>query len=295
MSKCCSSGKARVYYNIPEKGGLKYKLKGEKAWKTITADESLASNCVTKNNAITNYLISGTFNLFFSRGLSSNGTFSRVILGPILSIEKIQGDGNTQLTGLIVNIPNGVISLHSNSSFDLVTANYQYTVTRADNQPDKKQFTVTGTETETKYVDIEVDECPDVQTIPCKFDPAKEQFIDVEMIPYTELPIPLPNYPIFQDCIEITSVGNFVVIEKVTTRNYGPIGDNDPSVRETRTIIESFESPQGCPAPKVRVECCPNGICGEDKKCPKGTTCELICNGFKCCYSKGVLIRSIKL
>ena len=162
------------------------------------------------------------------------------------------------------------------------------------NNPTKK-FTVTGTETGTKYLEIEVDECPAVQNIPCKFDPAKEQHIDVEMIPYTELPVNLPNYPLFQDCIEINSVGNLVVIEKVTTRNYGPKADDDPSVRETRKIIRSLESPKGCPPPKVRVECCPKGICGEDKKCPKGTTCEIVCNGFKCCYRNNKLIRSIKL
>ena len=293
MSTCCSTGKARVYWIVPTKVGLKYRLKGEKAWKTILADEPLTSNCVIKNNAITNYLVAG--NVYVSFGNSSyNQGFSKIILGPILNFTS-SGDGTTQGASLLAITQNGAIPIHSTtSSYYLLTANYQYTVTRLDGQPDKKQFTVTGTETGTKYVDIEVDECPAVQTIPCKFDPAKEQHIDVEMIPYTELPVNLPNYPLFQDCIEI-SVGNLVVIEKVTTRNYGPKADDDPLVRETRKIIRSLESPKGCPPPKVRVECCPKGICGEDKKCPKGTTCELICNGLKCCYRNGKLIRSIKL
>jgi hypothetical protein len=295
---CCSSGKARVYYNIPQKGGFKYRIKGEKAWTTILANEPLSSTCVTINNAITNYLIEGTADIAYGPEPLDppNGSwiarFNRVIPGPILGIEERADLGGYALD---VIIPSGRINLIGNSGAYRYIVNFNYTVTRLDGQPDKKQFTITGSETETKYVDIEVDECPDVQTIPCKFDPAKEKFIDVEMIPYTELPIPLPSYPLEQDCIKITSVGNFVVIEKVTTRNYGPTGDNDPAVRETTKIIKSIESPKGCPAPKVRVECCPNGICGEDKKCPKGTTCELICNGFKCCYSKGVLIRSIKL
>jgi hypothetical protein len=295
---CCASGKARVYYNIPIKGGLKYRLKGEKAWKTILADETLTTTCIVKNNAVTNYLVQGTFDISYGPEplAPPDGTrienFSKVILGPILWFEEraeLGGFGLDAITAL------GRVNIRSQSGAYRYIVYFNYTVTRLDGQPDKKQFTVTGTETGTKYLEIEVDECPDVQTIPCKFDPAKEQYIDVEMIPYFPLPIPLPSYPINQDCIEINSVGNFVVIQKVTTRNYGPTGDNDPTVRRTEKIIKTVESPKGCPPPKVRVECCPNGICGQDKRCPKGTTCEVVCDGFKCCYKDGKLIRSIKL
>ena len=43
---CCSSGKARIYYNIPTQGGLKYKLKNSTKWNTIIANEPLTSSCV---------------------------------------------------------------------------------------------------------------------------------------------------------------------------------------------------------------------------------------------------------
>lgn len=304
MSTCCSSGKARVYYNIPQQGGLKYKLKNSTKWATISENETLSHDCKINQNLNRQYSVK----IKFSCSLSGNSEANDILLGPlagkILFREKIEYSNSGMSIYLWQFSTNSGISWinsgcntrkapEDTGDRDLLLS-HSVEIDLIDD-PKPKKFTVTGTETGTKYLEIEVDECPDVQTIPCKFDPAKEQFIDVEMIPYTELPIPFPNYPIFQDCIEITSVGDLVVIEKVTTRNYGPTGDNDPSVRETTKIIKSIESPKGCPAPKVRVECGPNGICGEDKKCPKGTTCELICNGFKCCYSKGVLIRSIKL
>jgi hypothetical protein len=60
--------------------------------------------------------------------------------------------------------------------------------------------------------------------------------------------------------------------------------------------ILDISSPKGCPPPKVWIECCPNGICGEDKKCPKETVCQIDCEGFRCCYDgKGKLIKKIKL
>ena len=308
-STCCSSGKARVYFNIPTQGGLKYKINGK--WKTIPVDEPLTSTCnfISKTGGQTGI----PYKVYFHVDSINGGSYDyyQIYEGEIGGIDaydpnnwvKIQTGKGSELVYAPSSDPtfwyDGFIG---NSSIRYV-ANGGIKITnivRVDGQQDesikqKYKFTVTGTETETKYLEIEVDECPDVQTIPCKFDPAKEQFIDVEMIPYTELPIPLPNYPIFQDCIEITRVGNFTVVEKVTKRNYGPKGDSDPTVRETKTILLVLDSAENCPPPQVRVECCPKGICGEDKKCPKGTTCELICNGFKCCYSKGVLIRSIKL
>jgi hypothetical protein len=270
---CCSSGKARVYYNIPTQGGLKYKLKNSTKWITILRNEPLTHSCSPGTEKDAQYFVTCGIDGF---------------------------DCNPWCVGPISWIGNNAIQTGNGISYfqgRLVGRNCDGNLTIERQSPGKDPFifTVTGTETGTKYLEIEVDECPDVQTIPCKFDPAKERFIDVEMIPYFPLPIPLPSYPINQDCIEITSVGNFVVIQKVTTRNYGPKGDNDPSVRRTEKIIKTVESPKGCPAPKVRVECCPNGICGENKRCPKGTDCESICNGFKCCYKNGKLIRSIKI
>jgi hypothetical protein len=302
---CCSSGKARVYFNIPQKGGLKYRLKGEKVWITITADERLTSSCTPVPNSNTKYLVSGTFTEILTRGTSittKTGTFFEIITGPILGYE-IHDPNNARVKNMVLfaitPLGNqliahpGDISLSGNES---VSRNYGTpTATRIDNGQDPVEFIIKGTESENIYIYLELPECPAVQTIPCKFDPAKEQHLDVEMIPYTELPIPLPSYPLFQDCIEITTVGNFTVIEKVTTRNYGPKADNDPTVRETRKILKTLDSAENCPPPKVRVECCTTPDCHNNKKCPKGTTCEIVCGGFKCCYSKGVLIRSIKL
>lgn len=278
-STCCSSGKARVFYNIPTQGGLKYKLKNSTKWRTMLVDEKVTHECVAFSGTTVNWACSS--------GETGETTFNYPV-----SIDEVVG--GTRVSGFYVLLgtrtdTGGGVSVDTRCDRFGPAPNYFLSGNS------RYKFTVTGTETGTKYLEIEVDECPDVQTIPCKFDPAKEQFIDVEMIPYTELPIPLPNYPIFQDCIEITRVGNFTVVEKVTKRNYGPKGDSDPTVRETKTILLVLDSAENCPPPQVRVECCPKGICGEDKKCPKGTTCELICNGFKCCYSKGVLIRSIKL
>lgn len=285
---CCSSGKARIYYNIPTKGGLKYKFKGSNKWTTITSNESLISSCIKMPVPEKYYNVAGN-NIYV-------GTF----LAPFEYSAGVNYLSVTDSRGYTAgrNVFPWFTPEQGESYPPYTVAIWRADGTSPENDlaEQKYKFVVKGADSGTIYhQDQNLDECPDVQTIPCKFDPAKERFIDVEMIPYFPLPIPLPSYPINQDCIEITSVGNFVVIQKVTTRNYGPKGDNDPSVRRTEKIIKTVESPKGCPAPKVRVECCPNGICGENKRCPKGTDCESICNGFKCCYKNGKLIRSIKL
>ena len=302
---CCASGKTRVYYNVPTKGGLKYKLKNSNKWQTIfpNSNESLNSTCIINENLNRQYLVKLDYSCS-----TENRTVNKILWGPlegkIIFREKIEYSNSGMALYLWqYSFDSGINWTYSgchtrkapeNEGDRDILSGYSLKIDLIGD-PKPKKFTVTGTETGTKYLEIEVDECPDVQTIPCKFDSAKERYIDVEMIPYFPLPIPLPSYPINQDCIEINSVGNLVVIQKVTTRNYGPTGDNDPTVRRTEKIIKTVESPKGCPPPKVRVECCPNAICGQDKRCPKGTTCELVCDGFKCCYKDGKLIRSIKL
>ena len=291
MSLCCSSGKARVCYNIPQKGGFKYRIKGEKAWTTILANEPLSSTCVTINNAITNYLIEGTADIAYGPEPLDppDGSwiisFNRVIPGPILGIEERAELGGYALD---VIIPSERINIIGNSGAYRYIVNFNYTVTKLDGQPDKKQFTITGTETGTKYLEMEVDECPAVQTIPCKFDPAKEQYIDVEM----------STSPNVESCIDVVEADpnpitgglgvHIILIKIVRDHKGGP----RPPIWSSRGY---FYSPKGCPAPKVRVECCTTPDCQNNKKCPKGTTCEIVCNGFKCCYRNNKLIRSIKL
>ena len=45
---CCSSGKAKITYNIPSEGGLKYRLKGEKKWNFVSGSD-LKTECVDKS------------------------------------------------------------------------------------------------------------------------------------------------------------------------------------------------------------------------------------------------------
>lgn len=48
-------------------------------------------------------------------------------------------------------------------------------------------------------------------------------------------------------------------------------------------IIKTIQSPDGCPPPLIKLECCPETGCEE--KCPEGT-CEVSCGDFICCYDK---------
>ena len=288
---CCSSGKARVYYNIPTQGGLKYKLKNSTKWIKIAANEELTHQCID---------FSGT-KLEWNCPLESGGGGQIGSYIHPAQIKRIGLLGGGQVTNWIiicqtVSEPIQSINIHSTCPrFGNPPQNIRFT------ENVKYKFTVTGTETGTKYLEIEVDECPDVQTIPCKFDPAKEQYFDVELGNFdASILRKIPGFPEFlptklRNCIEIVTHENAILIKKVGQMGYKSGGQDIWIPTLLDQPIRQIESPKGCPAPKVRVECCPNGICGEDKKCPKGTTCELICNGFKCCYSKGVLIRSIKL
>jgi hypothetical protein len=296
--KCCSSGKARVYWIIPTKGGLKFKKKGEKKWQTVDADEPLTYTCDPSPSSNTQYLVTGTYIQSFKKGTNtttSNGTFSAVISGPILGYESFDPNNERiKNMNLLAITPSGNIRVCSPGQINLssdesISRSYGTpTATRIDNGQDPVKFIIKGTESENIYIYLELPECPDVQTIPCKFDPAKEQFIDVEM----------SASPNVISCIDIMEadpnpvtggLGIHIILRKTVIDSQG---QPRPPGTQSRGY---YYSPKGCPAPKARVECCPNGICGEDKKCPKGTTCELICNGFKCCYSNGKLIRSIKL
>lgn len=263
---CCSSGKARVYFNIPTKGGLKYKLKNSTKWTTLLADEPLTHSCSQATEKDAQYSVTCGID-----GFDCNP----FCVGPISWI----GNNAIQTGNGIFYFQGRIVGRNCDGNL---------TIVRQSPGKDSKIFTVTGTETGTKYLEIEVDECPDVQTIPCKFDPAKEQFIDIEM----------SASPNIISCIDIMeagpnpvtgALGIHIILRKTVI---DPEGQYRPPATQSRGY---HYSPKGCPAPKARVECCPKGICGEDKKCPKGTTCELICNGFKCCYIKGKLVRSIKL
>jgi hypothetical protein len=290
MKTCCSSGKARVYYNLPKKGELKYRLKGEKVWKTITVVEPLECTCITKYNGLS-YSIAGHYDTFdkTTNVFKGRTSFSAIVLGPILGFEEVNITGGSITFGsfsLRAITQQGSHIIVQKLEYNTL-AQFTYTVQRLNGE-DPKQFTITGTETNTKYVDIEVDECPDVQTIPCKFDPAKEQYQDIV----------LSTSPNVESCIEIWEADpnpvtgglgvHIVLIKIVRDHKGGP----RPPIWSSRGY---HYSPKGCPPPKVRVECCTTPDCQNNKKCPKGTTCEIVCGGFKCCYSKGVLIRSIKL
>jgi hypothetical protein len=328
-SNCCSSGKARIYYNIPTKGGLKYKLKNSTQWKSIFAEESLTSTCLEIPGAFTGGQCDNkSYRVFINHNQSYQpnpvypaiiknydyyfDTNGRVDFIKFLSIEKTginsisvsRGFGNVFIHAYAIRNQDGQEFTTGFSALiirDYTTNIYSVTgiirldgTSKADdidqcggNNPTKK-FTVTGTETGTKYLEIEVDECPAVQNIPCKFDPAKEQYIDVEM----------STSPNVESCIDVVEADpnpitgglgvHIILIKIVRDHKGGP----RPPIWSSRGY---FYSPKGCPAPKVRVECCTTPDCQNNKKCPKGTTCEIVCNGFKCCYRNGKLIRSIKL
>ncbi len=288
MTTCCSSGKARVYYNIPLQGGLKYRLKGESIWRLISANEPLTSSCVfleyhqTPNES------------YFVNFYSSTNTIEDyfIINEPFSSAVSIEDFLSNNIIVKRVGVKGyGGYSLFSN---DLT---YKLKKKNGQEPPKKYKFTVTGTETNTKYLEINVEGgCPDVQVIPCKFDPAKEKYFDVELIPDGTVDlfgVPVLTPPV-KECIELTTTGNQVVIEKVKTiKRFGTVLDE---TLEERTILRDLRSPSGCPPPQVRVVCCNTPDCKDKKKeCPRETTCELVCNGWKCCYRNGVLIKSIRL
>jgi hypothetical protein len=62
-------------------------------------------------------------------------------------------------------------------------------------------------------------------------------------------------------------------------------------------VLKTIESPQDCPPPQVKVQCCsPEGCHQVCEVCPPGITCEIEYKGYLCCYGKdGKVVREIKL
>ena len=279
---CCWSGKARVYYNIPTQGGLKYKLKNSTKWITILGNETLTSSCIISAGTTVNFACNQSQN-FDSRSFPYKVSIVELIGGTRVAFWNIvckRQDNNENL------------SIETRCDRNAEAPNYFLSGNTTS------IFTITGTETGTKYLEIEVDECPAVQTIPCKFDPAKERYRDVEMafndriktcivIAYPGQQLPAPGTTVPDDLI---------MIFKTQEINSDAFPDGKPNIKPI-PFVALFNIPvtKGCPLPQVRVECCTTPDCQNNKKCPKGTTCEIVCGGFKCCYIKGKLVRSIKL
>lgn len=319
---CCSTGKARVYYIVPGKGGLQYKLKGQSTWKKVLADEPLTTKCedipgVTKGGQCrdksykitigNDYFYVGENryreDYFYATGKIDHTEFN--VDGDIhinsftnapgpqgkMIPVTVKGENNTILSS--GQIPTGwdgnnfvrVISIIRTDG----TSQADDIAQCGDGDKPTKKFTVLG-ESGRKYAEIEVKECPDVQTVDCIFDEKNTKSIDIEMVvsPYVEHCLQLINGENY--------AGSYVQINNL--KRLTPLGEAEHRMRPpflTAGPVIGF-SPKGCPIPKVWIECCPNGICGEDKKCPKETVCQVDCEGFRCCYDgKGNLIKKIKL
>jgi hypothetical protein len=292
---CCSSGKARVYYIIPGKGGLKYKRKGQTKWETITADEKLVHECVENNRTEGIWL-----NWTDGDGLAKETLLQSGLYEPPktkVSNWRLEwasmGAYNANVWFCDITDALGTRSVRTICG-DMACSPY----VRSMSQPSPKiiredtpkfTFRIKG-ESGKVYLSLELEECPDVQTVDCIFDEKNTRSMDIEMVvsPYVE------------HCLEISSGENYAgaYIQINHLKRLTPLGEAEDRLRPppiTGGPVIGF-SPKGCPPPKVWVECCPNGICGEDKKCPKESVCQIDCEGFRCCYDgKGNLIKKIKL
>lgn len=334
---CCSTGKARVYYIIPGKGGLKYKLKGQTKWQTVTAEEPLTSTCTDIPNVLVGGQCGNKYYRLTFAFTDNAGTTDRKyidIKGKITGMQSVvhysaNGSYNFHFWQ-VTNDSNQMVEVQCNgynqanlgggwnigpdNLYQLVNTERLDGTSQADDiaqcggdNPTKK-FTVLG-ESGRKYAEIEVKECPDVQTVDCIFDEKNTKSIDIELpkktIPWVSLPsswIPLMNgykpFITLDSCIKIVddSIDKAIEIWIVYTAPGSAIEFDPFNLTGWNKKVKSIPYPKGCPPPKAWIECCPNGICGEDKKCPKETVCQVDCEGFRCCYDgKGNLIKKIKL
>lgn len=311
---CCSTGKARVYYIIPGKGGLKYKRKGQTKWETITADEKLLSECVENNRTEGIWL-----NWTDGDGLAKETLLQSGLYEPPktkVSNWRLEwasmGAYNANVWFCDITDALGTRSVRTICG-DMACSPY----VRSMSQPSPKiiredtpkfTFRIKG-ESGKVYLSLELEECPDVQTVDCIFDEKNTKSIDIELpkktIPWVSLPsswIPLMNgykpFITLDSCIKIgdDSIDKAIEIWIVYTAPGIAIEFDPFNLTGWNKKVKSIPYPKGCPPPKAWIKCCPNGICGEDKKCPKETVCQVDCEGFRCCYDgKGNLIKKIKL
>jgi len=297
------------------KGGLQYKLKGQSTWKKVLADEPLTTKCedipgATKGGQCRDKSYKITIgNDYFYVGENRYREDYLYATGKIDSVEfnvdgdihfnsftnapgpqgklipvTVKGENNTILTS--GQIPTGwdgnnfvrVISIIRTDG----TAPADDIAQCGGDNPTKK-FTVLG-ESGRKYVEIQVKECPDVQTFGCIFDEKNTKSRDREF----------PINPDYLHCFSIETYAD--MYGQPSTRVLYSSTHIETGITRLVTSVIDVSSPKGCPPPKAWIECCPNGICGEDKKCQKETVCQIDCEGFRCCYDgKGNLIKKIKL
>lgn len=290
MSKiCCSSGQAKITYTIPSEGGLKYRLKGQSKWNLISANEPLTSQCNPTTEA----------GIFYSVSCGIDGfSCNPYCVGPItwLGNNQIQtGNGVATFTGAGVG---------RNCDGNLI-------ITRISPGQDPYLFTIKGESGQIYHQQI-VTQCPDVQQAGCVFDPKNEQTLTVEL-PQLDLSLlrNIPGWPSalptnFKSCLEAVKLPNaqFLLGEPrigfiaslnipVELRGLIPNGVTIPWLFD-QLLDFSIPLKEGCPEPKVKIQC-EGDPKDRSKKCPPETDCQLECNGFLCCYSKGRLIQSIKL
>jgi hypothetical protein len=295
---CCSTGKARVYYIKPGKGGLKYKRKGQTKWETITADEKLVHECVENNRTEGIWL-----NWTDGDGLPQETLLQSGLNEPpetTVSNWRLQwasmGAFSANVWFCDITDALGTRSVRTICG-DMACSSY----VRSINQPSPKiireniprfTFRIKGETSGKIYLSLELEECPDVQTVDCIFDEKNTQSRDVVM----------PIDDRVKACIIIESYTDMfgkpstrAILHKEANPNLNLDYPYSPKPPNAVSILD-ISSPKGCPPPKAWIECCPNGICGEDKKCPKETVCQVDCEGFRCCYDgKGNLIKKIKL
>jgi hypothetical protein len=309
---CCSTGKARVYYIKPGKGGLKYKRKGQTKWETITADEKLVHECVENNRTEGIWL-----NWTDGDGLPQETLLQSGLNEPpetTVSNWRLEwasmGAYNANVWFCDITDALGTRSVRTICG-DMACSPY----VRSMSQPSPKiiredtpkfTFRIKG-ESGKVYLSLELEECPVVQTVDCIFDEKNTKYRDVEMayndriktcivIGYPGDKLPFPGAGSTSDEYYVVP-NNLVMVFKTAVINPDAIYPGRPPISPPPVVgVLNLEVKKPCPPPKVWIECCPNGICGEDKKCPKETVCQIDCEGFRCCYDgKGKLIKKIKL
>jgi len=166
----------------------------------------------------------------------------------------------------------------------------------------KYKFTVTGQNTGAEYLTLtNLDQCPEVQQEGCQLQP--EQKFEIELIQFdasylrsipgfSSLPIPT----VLTECVVVESAVPLAGPEcLVVKKRLGVPYNIFEAIQGVvglpfESVVKVLCSDSGCPAPQVTV------VCGEDDKkdeCPPETDCEITCKGFKCCYSKGKVIKVI--
>ena len=276
---CCQK-KAIVKYKRFKNGGFKYRLNVN--WISVKANEPLIAKC--KGVALPG--------VYYSVGCGFDGfSCNPFCKGPITWIGNNQiqtGDGIAYFNGAAVG---------RNCNGDI-------NISPSFGGPIKYDFLVIGETSGNEYVSISnLDQCPEWQQEGCQLQ--EEQSFEIELysidlsfikkIPgFSALPLPtvMSECVFAQSGVPLTGPHCLLIKRQASI----PINIFNLIQGKIGTPFESVAkvlcSDEGCPPPQVVITCDDDD---KDKECPPETDCEIECKGFKCCYHKGKVIKTIPL